>query len=155
MKNKAWQQDVITLLDCTHIAFLSTQGKSGPECSMAPYAIHDGNILVHLSSLAKHSQNISNSPEVGLMICTPESVDFSPLALPRLSFQGRVEQVSVHGLQAAKTAYLTKIPEAEPLFSFTDFTLYQYHMQQVYWIGGFGQARKMSLDTWRKVCCPT
>ena len=148
-----WHQDILTVLTSTHIAFLSTQGAAGPETSMCPFAINDDDILLHLSSLAKHTKNIKQHPQVSLMICTPESKNISPLALPRLSLQGSIQKTAERNTEVAKETYLAKIPDAEPLFSFSDFSLYQMKIHHVHWVGGFGKARKVSLETWRTLFC--
>jgi len=148
---ESWQEGVQTLLSQSRVCFLATQGKHGPETSMAPYAIHQGNILLHLSRLARHTANIETSSAIGLMICTPETESSSPLALPRLSLQGEAVPVSEGQLAAAKAAYLQTIPDAEPLFSFGDFRLLQFTPAFIHWVGGFGKARKISLEQWHKL----
>ena len=134
----------------SRVCFLATQGEQGPETSMAPYAVQRGNILLHLSGLARHTANIKTSPGIGLMICTPETVDESSLALPRLSLQGVVAPVSDALLERAKAAYLERIPDAEPLFSFADFRLFQLEPAHIHWVGGFGKARTVSVAQWQK-----
>jgi len=148
---ESWQEGVQTLLSQSRVCFLSTQGNHGPETSMAPYAIHQGNILLHLSQLARHTANIESSPAIGLMICTPKTDSSSPLALPRLSLQGEAAPVSIDQLAAAKAVYLKNIPEAEPLFSFGDFRLFQFTPALIHWVGGFGKARKISPQQWHKL----
>lgn len=145
---KAWQAAVRDLLKQSRICFLATSGVNGPEASMAPYATHDGDILLHLSALAAHSRNIRENPAIGLMICTPETAADSPLALPRLSLHGKAIPVDDAQYEAAKAAYLKAIPDAEPLFSFSDFKLFRLTPTRVHWVGGFGLARKISLDAW-------
>jgi putative heme iron utilization protein len=152
MSDNTWQNDIQTLLKHTRIAFLSTQGEHSPETSMAPFAVYEGNIVLHLSGLARHSQNIQNHAQVGLMICTPESPESSPLALPRLSITGNIKTVSQEQQTMYQQAYLDKIPDAEPLFSFPDFTLYTLQPETVFWVGGFGKARKVPLETWESLC---
>ncbi|PJA33712.1 MAG: hypothetical protein CO187_00910 [Zetaproteobacteria bacterium CG_4_9_14_3_um_filter_53_7] len=143
-----WQQGIEQLLSQSRVSFLATMGKHGPETSMAPFAIHNGNILLHLSKLAKHAANIENNPNIGLMICTPEAQASSPLALPRLSVQGEARLVPDERLASARAVYLKNIPDAEQLFSFGDFRLFQLAPAQIHWVGGFGKARKISLDQW-------
>jgi len=146
--SEAWTKDIQLLLSQTKVAFLSTQGTLGPESSMAPFAIFEGKALLHLSQLAKHSKNIQQTPDIGLVVCTPETKGTSPLALPRISFTGRIEKVSPTNLVKAKSCYLAAIPDALLLFDFTDFTLYQLCINEVYWVGGFGSARKVPIETW-------
>ncbi len=150
-----WQQDLRLLLANSNIAFLATQGEQTPEASMVPYALFEGDILLHLSALARHHQNIRRNPAVGLMICTPESGSNSPLALPRVSFAGSIKPVSSNATEQAKAVYLQKIPDAKPLFSFADFSLYRLSVESIYWVGGFGAAQKISLKSWRSFVCQT
>ncbi len=146
-----WQEEVSQLLQQCHIGFLATSGEHSPETSMAPFAMDQGHILLHLSSLARHSKNILNQPDVGFMICTPETEHQSPLALPRLSLQGKIELVPDALLSASKEIYVERIPDAEQLFAFADFRLFQIVPLHIQWVGGFGSARKVSIDTWNKL----
>ena len=130
------------------IGFLAIQGAQTPETSMAPFAIYQGNIVLHLSSLARHSKNILHQSEVGFMICTPETEQSSPLALPRLSLQGKIEFVPDALLEAPQAAYIERIPDAEALFEFADFKLFQIVPSDIQWVGGFGSARKIAIHAW-------
>ena len=152
MKDNTWKNDIQSLIASTHIAFLSTMGERSPETSMCPYAILNGDIVLHLSGLAKHTKNIQSNPGVGLMICTPEAPESSPLALARISFTGMIEPVPQNKQNIYQQAYLNKIPDAEPLFSFPDFTLYRIKVDSAHWVGGFGKARKVPLATWKSLC---
>lgn len=147
-----WQQGITSLLANTHIGFLATQGEQTPETSMAPYTIFQGDVVLHLSSLAKHSKNIKKNAHVGFMICSPETTADSPLALARLSFTGILQAVPEQDKQGYQQAYLANIPDAAPLFSFPDFTLYRLNTQSIFWVGGFGQARTVSKQTWETLC---
>jgi putative heme iron utilization protein len=144
--------DIQALLKQTRIAFLATQGAHGSESSMTPFALHQGNMLLHISSLAKHTDNIQNYPNIGLMICTPDDVQASPLALPRLSLQGEAYPVPDERYDEAKQAYVKAVPEAETLFSFADFQLFECVPNYIHWVGGFGKARKIPLETWKSLC---
>ncbi|MBL4760434.1 MAG: pyridoxamine 5'-phosphate oxidase family protein [Mariprofundaceae bacterium] len=145
-----WQEEVLQLVQQCRIGFLATQGKHSPETSMAPFAMYQGNILLHLSSLARHSKNILNQPNVGFMICTPETEHQSPLALPRLSLQGKIEPVPDELLKTSKAAYIERTPDAEQLFSFADFKLFCIVPSHLQWVGGFGSARKIPVNSWYK-----
>ncbi len=147
-----WQQGLTSLLAHTHIGFLATQGQQTPETSMAPYAIFQGDIILHLSGLAKHSKNIEKNAHVGFMICTPEHASSSALALARLSFTGILQVVPEQEKHAYQQAYLASIPDAAPLFSFPDFTLYRLNIDTIFWVGGFGQARTLTKQTWDSLC---
>ncbi|MDQ6997638.1 MAG: pyridoxamine 5'-phosphate oxidase family protein [Mariprofundus sp.] len=149
--NNNWLQDIQQLFKQSRVALIATTGLHGPEASMAPFAVHKVNILLHLSALAKHTGNIEREPNIGLMVCTPESIADSPLALPRITLQGQLLPVGHADLAAAKAAYLTRIPDAEQLFSFADFRLFQFSPARIHWVGGFGSARKVSLAQWKSL----
>jgi heme iron utilization protein len=146
-----WQKEIRALLGSCRIGFLATQGKVGPESSMAPYALYGENVLLHLSRLARHTANVEVHSTAGFMICTPETVADSPLALPRLSLQGSVVPVTADERVSAKQFYLHQIPDAEALFSFADFCLYRLAPEHIHWVGGFGSARNISLAAWKKI----
>jgi len=147
----SWLLAIQNLLKQSKVSFLASSGEFGPESTMAPYAVYHGKVLLHLSKLAKHTGNIERVPNIGLMICTPEMSGESPLALARLSLQGQVSKVADEQLIAAKEVYLKSIPDAEALFSFTDFQLFQFTPESVHWVGGFGKARKVSLQKWQTI----
>jgi len=146
-----WQESVLSLLRQCRSGFLATTGDHGPETSMAPFAIYQGNIVLHLSTLARHTKNITNHANVGFMICTPETASHSPLSLPRLSLQGNIIPVASEAFEAGKQAYLKHIPDAEPLFSFADFGLFQITPSYIQWVGGFGSARSISPNNWNQL----
>ena len=147
-----WKTGVQSLFEKSAVGFLATQGETSPETSMTPFAMDQGDILLHLSTLARHTKNIQRQAAVGFMVCTPEAEADSLLALPRISFQGCVALVPEAELEAAKAVYLSRIPDAEPLFNFSDFSLFRLSVRDVFWVGGFGSARKIGLKTWQKGC---
>jgi len=147
----SWQQGLQRLLRESRVACLASLGEYGPEASMAPFAIHEGDLLLHLSALAKHTGNIERDANIGIMICTAEAVADSALALPRVSLQGEIRAVGAEDMAAAKLSYLNNIPDAETLFSFADFRLFKLSPARIHWIGGFGKARKLSLQQWQSV----
>jgi len=146
--SKAYASEIQTLLLKCRTGSLATLGKNGPEASMAPYAIDQGNIILHLSKLARHTGNIDEHPKVGFMISMPETLSDSPLALPRLSLQGSMAVVPEDEYETLKSVYIEAIPDAEPLFQFSDFRLFRLTPSFIYWVGGFASARSISPGDW-------
>ncbi|RLL54394.1 hypothetical protein D8Y20_03375 [Mariprofundus sp. EBB-1] len=146
-----WLEGVQQLFKQSRVALIATTGMHGPEASMAPFALHKANILLHLSALARHTGNIERDANIGLMVCTPESVTESPLALPRITMQGKLTPVGDMDIAAAKAAYLKCIPDAEQLFAFADFRLFKFSPARIHWVGGFGSARKVSFAQWESL----
>jgi len=118
---------------------------------MAPFAMQNGMPLLHLSGLARHSRNLQRNPRAGMMICTPAAATESVLSLPRISLQGRVVALPEDRLDQARALYLEHIPDAEPLFDFPDFRLCMLNVDRIYWVGGFGSAREISLPAWQRI----
>lgn len=139
------------LLDRRRTATLASLGETGPEASLAPFAIHGAELLLHLSGLARHRRNLEREARLGLLIAAAEHETESPLALPRLSLSGRIAAIDTADLPAARAAYLARIPEAEPLFAFADFSLFSLVADDIYWVGGFGAARRISPADWREL----
>ncbi|MDQ6968239.1 MAG: pyridoxamine 5'-phosphate oxidase family protein [Mariprofundaceae bacterium] len=146
-----WQKGVPLLLHQCHSGFLASMGEHGPEVSMAPFVVYQGNIVLHLSTLARHTKNITGNSAVGFMVCTPENLDSSPLSLPRLSIQGNIIAISDTESEIVKQAYLKHSPDAEQLFSFDDFRIFCIVPSHVQWIGGFGAARKITVSSWNNI----
>lgn len=143
-----WKDQLTALVASVRVCFLATAGSEGPEASMAPFALYRGDVLIHLSRLAQHSRNLQRQHHLGLIICTPETAADSPLALPRVSLKGEAEMLIGQQALPARAAYLSRIPEAGPLFSFPDFRLFRMRVAQARWVGGFGKARTLSSQTW-------
>ncbi len=144
-----WKSEIALLLRQSRIGFLATVGKKALKHLLDSFAICHGNILLHLSWLARYAANIKTNPAIGLMVCTPEAAD-SPLALPRRGFQGEVAFVTGEQPDMARAVCLQAIPDAEPLFSFGDFQLFQLSVTSLCRVSGSGSAQTIAATTWYK-----
>jgi putative heme iron utilization protein len=137
-----------TLLERTPVASLGTLHNGRPAVSMVPYALLPAGegVVIHVSGLATHTQDMLRHPAVGLMVmASPEQTE-SVLALPRASLQGSARQCPPETAQyvAAKAAYLTKLPHSEELFSFADFSLFIVEPRALRFVAGFGRAMSLT-----------
>lgn len=137
------------LLVQTPVATLATLHKGAPATSMVPYALlPDGRFVIHVSRLATHTRDMLEHPAVSLLVmATPGSAE-TPLALPRVSVQGQalVCATGAPDYAQARTAYLAKLPEAEELFSFADFSLFLITPQFLRYVAGFGRAHMVTAE---------
>jgi len=138
-----------TLLVRAPVAALATLHQGEPATSMVPYALlPDGRFVIHVSRLATHTRDMLEHPAVSLLVmAAPGSAD-TPLALPRVSVPG-VALVCVPDAAEyaqARSAYLTKLPEAEQLFSFADFSLFLITPQFLRYVAGFGRAHTVTAE---------
>ncbi|MFN7122787.1 MAG: HugZ family protein [Hydrogenophaga sp.] len=139
---------LLNLLSTQPVASLATLHKSAPAVSMVPFALlPDGTgFVIHVSQLATHTQDMLNNPAVALLVTAPLAVGDSPLALPRASLQGHARPCPPEssGYTQARQAYLAKLPDAEPLFSFGDFSLFVIEPESLRWVAGFGRAMSVA-----------
>ncbi len=146
---------LMTLLRTQPVASLATLHKGAPAVSMVPFALlPDGaGFVVHVSRLATHTQDMLHNPAVALLVTAPLAAADSPLALPRASVQGRARQCSPDSprYEQARQAYLAKLPDAEPLFSFGDFSLFVIEPESLRWVAGFGRAMSLVGERMRAV----
>ncbi|WP_291212351.1 HugZ family protein [Hydrogenophaga sp.] len=138
---------LISLLRSQPVASLATLHKGAPAVSMVPFALlPDGTgFVIHVSQLATHTQDMVQNPAVALLVTAPLAAADSPLALPRASVQGSARPCPPEspGYEAARHAYLAKLPDAESLFSFGDFSLFVIEPEAIRWVAGFGRAMSL------------
>jgi len=137
------------LLRQTAVAALATLHKGEPAVSMVPYALlPDGRFVIHVSRLATHTQDMLAHPSVSLLVTAAPGAAETPLALPRLSVQGRAQICTPEAADhaAARAAYLAKLPEAGELFSFGDFSLFLIEPKFLRYVAGFGRAHTLTAE---------
>jgi putative heme iron utilization protein len=126
-------------------AALATLGdEAQPEASMVAYALNEerGEIYMHLSGLASHSNNLRRHPRASLVVAECDGGDNDPQQLARASLFGIVELVEKGSAryEEARQRYLARLPDAEPLFEFADFQLFSFAIERIRFVGGFAQA---------------
>jgi len=136
------------LLTGQPVAALATLHQGRPAISMVPFALlgaGDG-FVIHVSRLATHTRNMSDNPAVALLVTGTLADAETPLALPRASIQGRARHCGPESPDygPARSAYLTRRPEAEELFAFADFSLFIIEPESVRYVAGFGAAVSLS-----------
>lgn len=144
---------VRALLLNRRVAALATLHDGLPFASMVPFAatVATGRLalLVHVSGLAAHTRDMQSHPEVCLLVTAAESADVPPQALPRISIPAVAEFVPRDHPEypSLEAAYLTKFPEAAPLFDFADFSLVALVPTSARLVAGFARAMTLSADS--------
>ena len=131
------------------IAALGTLHQGLPFVSMVTYAVaRDGSFILHVSGLAAHTQDMLDNPEVSLLITESEAAGKLPQALARVTVQGRTEMLDRESEKHtdAREVYLSRFPDAAPLFEFSDFNIVIIKPMSARVIAGFGQAITMTGD---------
>jgi heme iron utilization protein len=131
------------------IAALGTLHEGVPFVSMVPYAVaSDGSFILHVSRLATHTRDMLDHPEVSLLITESEGSGKMPQALARVTVQGRAKMLERDSQKHidARDVYLSRFPDAAPLFEFSDFNIVIIKPMSARVIAGFGQAITMTGD---------
>jgi heme iron utilization protein len=124
-------------------AALGTLHEGGPFVSMVPYAVgRAGSFILHVSRLAAHTRDMMDHPDVSLLITEPEGSGKMPQALARVTVQGRAQGLERDSEKntEAREIYLSRFPDAAPLFEFSDFKIFVIEPVSARVIAGFGQA---------------
>lgn len=134
------------LLVSQEVAALGTLHNGEPFVSMVPYALLPGGAFaVHVSRLATHTRDMELHAAVSLLVLGARAQGTSAQALPRASVQGEAQRCAPgdQAYAAARSAYLARFPEAEPMFGFADFSIFVIAPRSVRFVGGFAQAGSM------------
>jgi putative heme iron utilization protein len=136
----------------TRVAALGTLQGGDPAVSMVPFATRvtpeGALIVVHVSSLAAHTQNMAAHPRVSLLLMVPDDPALMPQALPRLTLQGQAQTLRTNDPDhaPAQARYLARFPDAADLFGFADFQLVQITITEARLVAGFARAHTLPPD---------
>jgi len=129
------------------LSTLSIKHEGWPFGSATPYALTaNGEPLIFVSSLAEHTRNMLNDRRVSLFI-QDTATSVNPQTIARATLLGVVEAVSEDEVEDAAQRYLQRFPEAAQNFQLGDFRLLKMVVQNVRYIGGFGEMFWVSLNS--------
>ena len=139
------------LLQAQQVASLGTLHQGRPYVSMVPFALLPGgaDFIIHVSQLAAHTKDMLSCPQVSLLVIAPPTPGVIAQELARITLQGEAAQVAsgTPDHAAAKAAYLSRFPQSEPMFGFSDFSLFVIVPTSIRFVGGFAQATTISPAT--------
>ncbi len=125
-------------------AVLLTLRNGRPFGSHVPYVFGSDwtRAYLHLSRLALHTQHLLTDPHVSLFIAEPDGPGKNPLALRRMNLQGEAAVLSpdAPSYGEIRERYLERFPQAEMMFGFGDFALWELRLEDAHFVLGFGQA---------------
>jgi putative heme iron utilization protein len=138
------------LLNTRRVAALGTldaRNPAQPFVSMVPFARlgAESCLVIHVSALAAHTRNLRAYPQVSLLVMAADA-DAEPVhALPRVTFDAVAElpERDSPGWNAARSAYLARFPEAEPMTELGDFSFVLLRPTSARQVAGFGAARSV------------
>lgn len=139
------------LLHGQRVAALGTLDANGcPHVSMVPYALWPAApaLVLHVSALAPHTRYLQERPHVGVLVMAQPQPDQPVQALPRVSFEASARFCQADPeWSTARSAYLQRFPEAEPMTGFADFSFVRLDLLAARQVAGFGAARSIDGDT--------
>jgi hypothetical protein len=143
-------QKAVNLINQQRWAALATIKGEEPYASMVAYAASPqlDHLYLHLSTLAPHTKKLITHPKVALVISEPDTHVEDPQTLARITLQGKVEIIAKENddYEEAKACYLKRLPNAEMLFEFSDFSLFRFTPEKLRYVGGFAKAFSLSKE---------
>ena len=128
----------------------STEAGPQPFVSMVPYAIepHSSQLVLHLSGLAAHTQQLQAQPLASLLVAAAEPEDGAVHALERVTLQVRAHTPERDSppWQAARTAYLARFADVAFMMELGDFRLVCLQPLSGRHVAGFGAARDVTAE---------
>jgi heme iron utilization protein len=134
------------------VGALATLHNGEPAVSMVPFALlPHGDLIIHVSSLASHTQDMRSNSSVAVLITALLAPDLTPLALPRVSINGTAKPCPVDApiYTQARDSYLARFSDAEELFGFSDFSLFTISANSIRYVAGFGRATTLNPEQLR------
>jgi heme iron utilization protein len=98
----------------------------------------DGQPLMLLSDLARHTQNLQRHAAASLLL-EAAGDGHDPLALARVTLMGAVRPVASEAVAGARARYLATHPGAAGYAGFADFRFWMLQVTAAHFIGGFGR----------------
>ncbi|GIW85999.1 MAG: hypothetical protein KatS3mg108_0323 [Isosphaeraceae bacterium] len=143
------------LIGARRVAALGTLRAGAPLVSMVAYVVEPEApaLVVHISRLAYHTQDVMADPRVGVLVAEEDSdAGRDPQTLARVSLWAVAEEVArgTGAYEELRMAYLGRFPDAERLFGFGDFGLYRLRIQAARLVAGFGQTYNLSAEQVRQ-----
>ena len=140
-------KDARALVATVSIASFATSdvATGAPYSSLVAVAEIDGDPLLLLSGLARHTRNVVANPRASLLFATAFGAGTGsradPLTEPRVTFIGQILR-SIGDQDRA--AFLDRHHAAAAYADFADFSFYRLKIDVAHFIGGFGRIIELS-----------
>jgi len=125
---------------------------------LLPFAVlpdHTG-VIVHVSSLAKHTRGLATSGRAAVLIHQSEEAVGDPLQVPRLTFETEVRELrrDTPDYEQGKREYLARFVDAAVTFSLGDFRLFELKFLRGRFVEGFARALDITAEDLRAMAPP-
>jgi len=99
-----------------------------------------GSVVVHSTRLARHSRGLQPGAPCSGAIHRPDRAGEDPLRLPRLLFEGRVEEVAEGDVAELAPLWVARFASAAMTVQLGDFAFHRLRIESGRLVAGFGRA---------------
>lgn len=132
-------EEARTIAASTNTGTLASLTMTGdPWASFVTYGLLGGAPVLCVSHLAEHGRNLAADPRASLAVVAPHG-EADPLASPRITLAGVVENPVGDELEAARAAHMAAVPAAKYYIDYSDFSIWVLRVHRVRWVGGYGR----------------
>jgi putative heme iron utilization protein len=131
-------REIIQAAGAGSLGTLTDEGS--PFVSLVTVAATAPNTIVMLlSGLAKHTQNLDRRGDCSLLLVEPGGESGDPLAGARVTISGTAKRLDRATDQDARAIFLEKHPSASMYADFGDFAFFQIEIAEAHLVAGFGR----------------
>ncbi len=138
-----------TLVHRARTGTLCTQSQRQPGFPFGSISLYGldgrGRPTFLISTMAMHTQNLAADPKASLLV-PQANWSGDPLAGARVTLLGPVSPVPADELDAVRTDYLKRHPNARDWVDFDDFAFHRLDVVDVYYVAGFGAMGWVNAD---------
>lgn len=135
--------EIVSFLQKHRQAVLAVSAREEPFTAMVGYAwdAAKGGVLIHLSNLAAHKQQLRENPRCSVLIAEADDGRAEVMSLARVTLQGHAAMLdkASDDYSQAKALFLARMPSAEMMFGLPDFDLFRITISSGRYIAGFGR----------------
>jgi putative heme iron utilization protein len=147
-------QTLARLIRGTRVAALGTLHEDELNLAMVAYAYAENfsAFYIHVSKLGKHTRDMETDPRASLLIVERDDQRADPQTLARVALQGTAEVLlrDAPAYELIKDLYLSRFPQAKPIFSLGDFNIWKITPKSGRFVAGFAQAFNLVPDHLKK-----
>ena len=134
-------------------ACIGTQVDGKPFVSWVAFVAEPdfSGLVLHLSRLAKHTRNLEADHSVSLALSEADDGQSDPQQLARLTLEGEIDLVEPESADYARLRklYLERLPDAEMLFQFSDFSVFRFTPRSGRYVEGFASSHMITPEKLR------
>jgi len=146
-------EQLASLLRGQRVAALGTLRQAAPNVSMVSYLAEAdfGALVLRVSRLAWHTQDMLQDPRVSLVIAEPDDARADPQTLARVTLRGTAAQQPGEGaeFQRLKRAWLERFPQSAVTFELADFAFWRIAPRDARFVAGLGRTYNLSAEALR------